>query len=218
MLLYIHIILIKVFILKIYDSDIRKILYENFIKRKSYLSTPTIVVDEMDVCAGNSRVDIAVINGSLHGYEIKSKQDSLERLPGQIKYYNKIFDTMTIVGFENHIEKINTLVPEWWEIKSVKEANGKIKLSTVRRGKRNKNVDINSLVLLLWRDEMINIIINHSNIIKGYKSKTRRQLGQLIVTNIDKNSIINFVRETLKSRNSWKAVPIQQLYDGYSNM
>ena len=218
MLLYIHKILTKVFILKIYDSDIRKILYENFIKRKSYLSTPTIVVDEMDICAGNSRVDIAVINGSLHGYEIKSKQDSLERLPGQIKDYNKIFDTMTIVGFENHIEKINTLVPEWWEIKSVKETDGKIKLSTVRRGKRNKNVDINSLVLLLWRDEMINIIINHSNIFKGYKSKTRRQLGQLIVKNIDKNSIINFVRETLKSRNSWKAVPIQQLYDGYNNM
>ena len=218
MLLYIHKILTKVFILKIYDSDIRKILYENFIKRKSYLSTPTIVVDEMDICAGNSRVDIAVINGSLHGYEIKSKQDSLERLPGQIKDYNKIFDTMTIVGFENHIEKINILVPEWWEIKSVKETDGGIKLSTVRRGKRNKNVDINSLVLLLWRDEMINIIINHSNIFKGYKSKTRRQLGQLIVKNIDKNSIINFVRETLKSRNSWKAVPIQQLYDGYNNM
>ena len=36
MLLYIHKILTKVFILKIYDSDIRKILYENFIKRKWY--------------------------------------------------------------------------------------------------------------------------------------------------------------------------------------
>lgn len=206
------------FIVKVYDCDIRKLLYENFIHRKSYLETNTIVVDELDICAGKSRIDIAVVNDSMHGYEIKSKQDTLERLPGQMEDYNKIFDTMTIVGFENHIEKILQMVPPWWEVKSVYERRNIIKLATVRRGRKNKSVDINSLVLLLWREEMIDLIVNHSRITRGYKSKTRQQLGKLLVDNVDNVFLQSFVRERLKSRQSWKAVSIQQLNDDCNNM
>lgn len=207
----------KVFVVKVYDYDIRKILYKNFIRRKSYLNTNTVVVNEMDICAGSSRVDIAVVNGSIHGYEIKSKQDTLDRLPGQVEAYNKIFDTMTIVGFENHINKIVDIVPPWWEIKSVYEQKNTIKLASIRRGKKNREIDINSLVLLLWRDEMIDLIINHSEIVKGYKSKTRQQLGKMLVKNINNDFLKVFVRQRLKSRQSWKAVSIQQLSDGYNN-
>ena len=36
-----------------------------------------IDVEELGVCRGRVRVDVAVVNGTLHGYEIKSDRDSL---------------------------------------------------------------------------------------------------------------------------------------------
>ncbi|EKU72124.1 sce7726 family protein [Selenomonas sp. F0473] len=196
--------------MKIYDSDIRKILYRGFYQRKDFIKTPTIVVDEMDICAGRSRIDIAVINGKMHGYEIKSKQDNLERLPRQVEDYNKIFDTMTLVVFENHLDKIYELIPSWWTVKSVKEKNSKIVITTIRKGQINKNIDVDSLILLLWRDEMINALMMYTDIRKGYKSKTRKQLGELLTAHISHDQIPLIVREQLKVREPWKSVAIQQ--------
>jgi len=36
---------------------------------------------------GASRIDRAVVNGSVHGYEIKSETDDLTRLPAQARAY-----------------------------------------------------------------------------------------------------------------------------------
>lgn len=196
--------------MKIYDRDIREILHRDFYQCKDFIKTSTVVVDEMDICAGRSRIDIAVINGKMHGYEIKSKQDNLERLPRQVEDYNKIFDTMTLVVFENHLDKVYELIPSWWTVKSVKEKKSKIVITTIRKGKINKNIDVDSLILLLWRDEMINALMTYTDIRKGYKSKTRQQLGALLTANISHDQIPLIVREKLKVRESWKSVAIQQ--------
>jgi hypothetical protein len=66
----------------------------------------------MDVCSGCARIDIAVINGKIHGFEIKSEQDNLERLPSQVELYNNVFDTITIVAAENHFNKLNEIIPK----------------------------------------------------------------------------------------------------------
>ena len=196
--------------MKIYDRDIREILHRDFYQRKDFIKTSTVVVDEMDICAGRSRIDIAVINGKMHGYEIKSKQDNLERLPRQVEDYNKIFDTMTLVVFENHLDKVYELIPSWWTVKSVKEKKSKIVITTIRKGKINKNIDVDSLILLLWRDEMVNALMMYTDIRKGYKSKTRQQLGALLTANISHDQIPLIVREKLKARESWRSVAIQQ--------
>lgn len=78
--------------MKIYDSDIRSLLFQNFQQTDEYMSyDDTVVISEMDVCAGVSGADIVVINGKMHGYEIKSAQDSLSRLPQQMQSYNQVF-------------------------------------------------------------------------------------------------------------------------------
>jgi len=196
--------------MKIYDRDIRKILHRSFCHHKDFIETPTIAIDEMDICAGRSRIDIAVINGKMHGYEIKSKQDTLERLPRQAEDYNRIFDTMTLVVFDNHLDKVFKLIPTWWSIKSVSEKNSKIVITTMREGKNNQNLDVDSLVLLLWRDEMLNVLMTYTDICKGYKSKTRKQLGELLTAHIAHTQIPLIVREQLKARESWRAVVIRQ--------
>jgi hypothetical protein len=198
---------------KIYDSDIRKVLYRNFTTIDEFITdTSTKVIDEMDICFGSSRVDIAIINGKLHGYEIKSGQDTLERLPSQIEAYNKVFDTMTIVTCENHINKVIEMVPKWWGIYYISNSKNGLILKRKRKVKVNTEIDSISLAQLLWRVELLELL-SSNGIEKGTKSKTRFALCNLAAQNIALENIKSFVREKLKSRESWRAVPLRQLCD-----
>jgi hypothetical protein len=87
------------------DSDIRKLLH-TYLKRENKKYKDTIIVDEFDLCSGLSRIDIAVVNGVIHGYEIKSEEDTLNRLPNQIIYYNKSLEKISIATNKSHLEKI----------------------------------------------------------------------------------------------------------------
>ena len=56
----------------------------------------TRIVEEMGIWSGSVRVDVAVINGELAGWELKSARDNLRRLPQQAELYSQVFDRMTI--------------------------------------------------------------------------------------------------------------------------
>lgn len=199
--------------MKVYDSDIRELLYKNFLDVPEFTSDPsTIVVDEMDVLFGASRIDVAVINGKIHGYEIKSERDNLERLPSQIESYSKVFDTITIVVGENHISNTTNIVPEWWGIYYVSKKGNYPKLVKERNATENLEADLLSLTQLLWRDELLELL-GLNNITKGTKSKNRFALCNMVVKNINEDTVRKFVREKLKSRVDWRAVQLQLLYD-----
>ena len=199
--------------MKVYDSDIRKLLMKKFFTTKSFISDATTkVIHEMDVCTGSSRIDIAVINGKIHGYEIKSEQDTLERLSSQVESYNKIFDTVTIVAGEKHIDRIMKIVPDWWGVYYIFNQNSDIKIKRKRQSKINKNIDVLQITQLLWKDELTELLNSH-NIKKGIKSKTRFALGEIAVRNIDHYEIRDYVRQALKNRTTWRADLLQQLCD-----
>jgi len=198
--------------MKVYDADIREKLISSFTQVDEFMQDEnTIIVNELDVCHGISRVDVAVINGKIHGYEIKSQQDNLERLPMQIQSYNLVFDTMTIVASENHIQKIKEIIPNWWAVIAVKENKGTIKLKKIRKGRKNKNISAEDVAMFLWKEEMIDLLLNHSDVRKGYKSKSRKALSKIIAENIKTEIVQEYVRTTLKNRQGWRAVPIQQI-------
>ena len=44
-----------------------------------------LILDELGVCCGRVRADMAVVNGELKGFEIKSDQDTLLRLRSQVE-------------------------------------------------------------------------------------------------------------------------------------
>lgn len=199
--------------MKIYDPDIRELLYKNFLENPEFTSDPsTIVIDEMDVLFGTSRIDIAVINGKIHGFEIKSERDNLERLPSQMDSYNKIFDTITIVVSEKHISKVIEIIPEWWGVYYVEKQENYIKLSKERDAIENSETDLLSLTQLLWRNELLELL-SLNGIKKGTKSKNRFALCNMVVENIEESTIRSYIREKLKSRSTWRAVQLQQLYD-----
>ena len=57
------------------DVDIRRALRTRV--RDSDDMKEALVVDELGLCQGRARIDLAVVNSSLHGYEIKSERDTL---------------------------------------------------------------------------------------------------------------------------------------------
>ncbi len=182
--------------MKIYDSDIRNLL----VKRLYDTTTaPSLIIHELDVCAGASRIDVAVINDRIHGYEIKSEQDTLARLPSQIEFYGKIFDTVTIVTAEKHIAKVINIIPDWWGIYFVVNENGILELKRQRNNKINESIDILQTTRLLWKDELIQLLALHGYQ-KGVKSKTRLALGKIAVSKIDNQEIKDFVMQALRNR------------------
>lgn len=98
------------------DTGVRSLLMKEF--RAQYDNDPdTHIINELGISNGESRVDVAVVNGIIHGYEIKSDVDTLERLPRQMLYYNKLVQRMTIVSSRKYYQATRETVPKWWRIK-----------------------------------------------------------------------------------------------------
>lgn len=55
----------------------------------------TVFIEELGICCGQGRIDLAVVNSLFHGYEIKSDRDSLRRLDNQVELYSKVLDRAT---------------------------------------------------------------------------------------------------------------------------
>lgn len=197
----------------IYDSDIRKVLYSEFLKEKKFTKNPkeTIIIDEFSSSYSSARIDISVLNGSLYGYEIKSERDTLERLPKQIEYYSKIFEYITVVTTKKYTKKINEIVPEFFGIFLIENKKGILKLKKIRSPKKNRNIDYFELAKLLWREELKEIL--KENKIKKVSSLTRIELTKKVAENIPNDIIKNFVLTKIKDRTIVRAVSIQELYD-----
>jgi len=188
--------------IKLKDSDIREILIKELESQYSKDSS-TKIVHEMGILHGQSRVDVAVINGVLHGYEIKSESDTLVRLPTQMVDYNKVFDRMTIVVQRNYLNKVRDIVPNWWGITLVTRYRGELHLRVLRKGKLNPNVDPFSLSHLLWRGEALDIL-KERGLQRGYLSKPRDEIYKKICSSITLSEIKLMVNQQLKRRESWK--------------
>lgn len=185
------------------DSDIRKELHVR-ISKDYDINSDTLILDELGILNGAYRVDVAVINGILHGYEIKSDLDTLERLPAQEKAYSRVFDKTTLIVGESHLHQAKEIIPEWWGIKVVTtKKDQSIKIKTIRKDKVNKHIDPLSLVKLLWKTEVVNILSS-----KGYSSNSLRypkaRLYEILIKELNIKELKKIVRETLKHRTSWR--------------
>ena len=183
------------------DNDIREVLLGELCNRHSD-DDETKIVNEMGVLHGQSRVDVAVINGILHGYEIKSESDNLVRLPSQINDYNLVFDRMTIVVQRNYLGNVREMVPKWWGIMLITRRNQEINLREIRRGRINPGVDPFALSHLLWRDEALNIL-KERDLHKGYLSKPRKEIYQRLIECLEIQDLRKCISKQLRSREQW---------------
>lgn len=183
------------------DMDIRKPLMEKIACLNE--GHDYKIIPEMAVCDGLSRVDIAVANGNLYGYEIKSDADTLDRLPLQQEYYNKTFDKVFIVVGEKYKSVIEKIVPNWWGVYiAYYDKKQRVTFKQIKKGRKNNGVCPESLLELLWREEIERLLKEYG--CKGLSGKNRRILRQLAVDKLPLQVIKDYTRETLKKRTDWR--------------
>jgi hypothetical protein len=171
--------------------------------RRHHGAPDTLVVDELGLRHGSGRADIAVVNGRLVGYEIKSNRDSLARLRKQIGLYDAIFDSITIVVGAKHDSVICRRVPRHWGVVLARIGKrGGINFHTKRRPRANRRVDLLSVAQLLWKVEALEMIreITSSTEILNLR---RRQLYEYLSKNVPATKLRREVRSRLKSRLNW---------------
>jgi hypothetical protein len=188
------------------DSDIRAALHDK--KLSAYRAAPdTIVVDELGLSHAKARIDIAVINGCVHGYEIKSSLDTLKRLPAQLELYGRCLERLTLVCAPRHIEQIEKIAPEWCGILRVeKGARGAVVFTTVRRGKSNRQVDPVQLAHLLWRPEAVALLSRFESS-KKVLNKPRKQLYEALAIAMTVPELTAAIREFMQFRRAWRCPP-----------
>lgn len=184
------------------DYDIRHSLHNQFLSHFKQ-DGESVIVDELGVCNGSSIIDVAVINGSLHAFEIKSDADTLVRLPKQAEHYNRVFDYVTIVVNGKYVNRVANLIPEWWGIWLIYEKDAVVRRTEVRPSQRNSNVDAFSVAQLLSREEAVDLL-TRLDLIKGYKSKRRWILLERLANEVSVTELSAHVRKYLKSRVDWK--------------
>lgn len=189
--------------MKTRDIDIRNGLHYKLLKE--YRNDPdTLILNELNICQGDSRIDVAVINGAINGFEIKSESDTLERLPKQVEYYNKVFDTVTIVTASRFIDGIFDIIPNWWGvIKAEMDSDHQVYFFPIREAKQNNCIDPLAVAQLLWREEALEIL-KEKGLQKGFLSKPRRILWQVLAEKLPLEELKNAVRKKLKNRTNWR--------------
>jgi hypothetical protein len=184
------------------DVDIRRRLHAE-VRRRHAAEIGTLFLDELGLCQGVARVDFAVINGSLHGYEIKSECDTLDRLPGQRDVYGRALDFVTIVTSAKHAKKIRSSVPQWWGIWTANSSTAGVKLRQVRRPRQNPSVDARAVAELLWRDEALEEL-EARELARGLRGKPRHELWARLADSMPLPELCAIVRGRLKRRRRWR--------------
>jgi hypothetical protein len=185
------------------DITIRHALIK-FLHNKHLKDKKVRIFEELGVKNGHGRIDIAVINGIIHGYEIKSDQDTLQRLPEQIKLFSSVFDKMTLVVGKTHLYNAIKIIPDWWGIVTAKNnENNSIRFNTIREPGVNNNQSKVSVAQLLWKQEAIKIL-EEINEATGLYSKPRNIIYETISKKISKKVLNKKVREILFFREDWR--------------
>jgi len=178
------------------DRDLRNLTLQQLYQKHNG-EKDTRIINEMGLINGASRIDIAVVNGVLHGYELKSESDNLMRLPQQIKNYNRIFERMTIVVDPKYLCEIKELIPNWWGIMVVRK--DKRGLRELRKGRKIKTQDEEALLNLLWKDEY-NELIDLLGYPKKYKKLLKKDLFEIILNDKRKSIIKKYIYDALRKR------------------
>jgi hypothetical protein len=191
------------------EIDIRRELLREM-NHRHHGDGDTLIMPELGLCQGLARVDIAVVNGSVHGYEIKSEQDTLARLPSQANFYSRTLEFVTVVSAPIHAKKIGNIVPSWWGIWTAVENGDTVRLEPLKESTPNPKIDPFSLAQLLWREEALEALSDRG-LANGLRSKPRREIWIRLASSLPLEELGDTVRACLKRRGATWRVPALQV-------
>ena len=181
------------------DRDIRRPLHKWL--RAAHADDPsTSILHEFKVPRPSARADIAVVNGEIVAYEIKSDVDSLARLSRQIPAFSKVFDKVSLVTTEKHVRSARAAIPHWWGITLVRQRYGELELAQSRKSKRNPSPELLSLLHALFVPELKFVL--HSCAHSPPPSYQKHEIVSEIVRLGDGEAVRAAIRCILKQRYS----------------
>ena len=184
------------------DIDVRRAL-RRCVRAEFSSDAGTLILDELAILDGDGRADLAVVNGQLHGYEIKSDADTLDRLPGQVAAYNAVFDRITLVAGTRHASKAFAMVPEWWGLVTAISQGRRVVLRRERAAGENALVSPLALADLLWRDEVMAVLKARCGG-HGMSGHPRPLLRKLLASLMPLEELRAVVRSALRERKDWR--------------
>ena len=187
------------------DSDIRTVMRQML---RSRFDNDSRFAEEMILATDRApRIDMAVINGAMHGFEIKSDVDTLRRLQSQIDSYSAIFDYLTLIVALRYRTAAEDLLPEWWGL-SVAQCDKDVTICPVRQPKRNGNIETDALLRLLRRPELERLLTTNG-FCGNIRSLKCYEMDEYARTTIPQERIQEHVRLSLKRRKYWKAAQVR---------
>lgn len=194
------------------DADIRSALHAKRLRRAK-AHPGTLVIDELGLAHAQSRIDVAVINGCIHGYEIKSAKDNLNRFTTQINIYRQTLQKLTVVAAPKHVAGIMSHAPEWSGVIVAEQGSkGGISFQVLRNAAANPDIDPVMVAHLLWRDEVLELLNK-----VGYASKDlrrpRKQLYEMLCEAMTLSEITASIRTFMVLRQRWRDRPARALCD-----
>jgi hypothetical protein len=183
-------------------SDIRRNLRDWVAQHLSHDSSD-VMIDELGFVnkqSGRSvdmtfRADLALANGRLVGFEIKSGADTLKRWPSQCEAYFKVFDEVWLCTHGRHLESALAITPKGTGILLVDDLGG---VAMLREAKKNVISNAYDLTGLLWREEL-DFLCGINNV-QVRKKETKADVRAKVSENIPIDTIKCFVLERLKIR------------------
>lgn len=112
------------------------------------------VFHEFQLCRGAGRADLAVVNGTMAGFEIKSEKDTTDRLSLQVENYDRIFNYSTAVIAGKHIRNARKVLPRRWGITVAYHCGDGIGFDQVRKPTGNRT-DPHMQIRILWKTELV---------------------------------------------------------------
>jgi hypothetical protein len=177
------------------EATVRESLREEVVARLPGLSE---TIYEFWVPRTNERADIVAIAASLWGFEIKTDRDTLNRLPRQVEAYSRLFDRCMIVLAESHLDAALAVVPEWWGAAVILTDPMPLSFRVVRPARPNLGVDPETLVRLLWRDEVRYILSAFGA--EPDPGASRASMWQHLLSLVDLDGLKEAVRNALLAR------------------
>jgi hypothetical protein len=146
-----------------------------------------------------ARIDVAVVNGALHGFEIKSDSDSVDRLHSQVTEYSKVFDFVTLVCGRKLIASARLLVPQWWGLQLADYSAGTVILKDLRSPKKNPAQDRSALARMLWKNEALRFMRRYGH--RTVSSKhSAAEIWEEAARLFDASVLADEVRDAIRAR------------------
>lgn len=170
-------------------------------------SLPAVVVEEMEVCAGRARIDVALITDTLTGIEIKSADDTVARLPGQVQAYSQCFDRVVLVIDEALAPKAKPMLPDWWGLVVSGLGGDPVAYEFQRRPRRNPQLNLESLLALLWKDEAASLLAELLAVTVSQRV-TKKVIRAKLLEHLPPAVLRSAGVRKLRERTAWRSVPL----------